>query len=79
MLGDPTTPWAKLAAGPVKEPEEVAQQVQDAIESEEFLILTDPIAKKWMDGKANNLERWLAGMRKLQGQLDGSAAPIQDD
>ncbi len=79
MLGDTDTPWAQLAAGPIKEPEEVAEQVQSAIESEAFLILTDPIAQKWMDGKANNLERWLAGMRKLQVKLEGSSAPIQDD
>lgn len=79
MLGDTDTPWAKVAAGPIKEPEEVAEQVQRAIEAEEFLILTDPIAQKWMDGKANNLERWLAGMRKLQVQLGDSSAPIQKD
>ncbi len=78
MLGDTDTPWAKLAAGPIREPEEVAEQVQNAIEAEEFLILTDPIAQKWMDGKADNLERWLKGMRKLQVQLEGSSAPIQD-
>lgn len=77
MLGDTDTPWAKIAAGPIKEPEEVAEQVQSAIEAEEFLILTDPIAQKWMDGKANNLERWLGGMRKLQRQLGDSSAPIQ--
>ncbi len=78
MLGDTDTPWTQLAAGPIKEPEEVAQQVQEAMAEERFLILTDPIAQKWMDGKANDLERWLSGMRRLQEKLDGSAAPIQD-
>ena len=70
MLGDPESKWAKMAAGNIKEPEEVAEQVLDAIAEERFLILTDPQAQKWMDGKAENLERWLSGMRKLQKVME---------
>ena len=44
--------------------------VVSAIGEERFLILTDEIAQTWMDRKANNLERWLRGMRKLQGKID---------
>ena len=68
MLGDTSSAFATTAAGPIKEPEEVAQQVVDAIEAERFLILTDPIAQTWMDRKAGDLERWLNGMRRLQQQ-----------
>jgi NAD(P)-dependent dehydrogenase (short-subunit alcohol dehydrogenase family) len=68
MLGDTTSAVATTAAGPIKEPEEVAQQVVDAIEEERFLILTDPVAQTWMDRKAGDLERWLRGMRRLQEQ-----------
>lgn len=68
MLGDTASAFATTAAGPIKEPEEVAQQVVDAIEAERFLILTDPIAQTWMDRKAGDLERWLNGMRRLQQQ-----------
>ena len=68
MLGDTTSAFASTAAGPIKEPEEVAQQVVDAIDEERFLILTDPVAQTWMDRKAGDLERWLRGMRRLQEQ-----------
>jgi len=69
MLGDPESPWAKVAAGPIKEPEEVAEMVLGAMEREEFLILTDPVAQEWMSRKTENLERWLAGMRRVQERL----------
>ncbi len=70
MLGDPDSPWAKLAAGDIKEPEDVARMVLEAIEEERFLILTDEKAQVWMDRKAENLERWLAGMRRMQARID---------
>ena len=69
MLGDPNSAWAKVAAGPIKEPEEVADMVLGAMDREEFLILTDPIAQEWMDRKSENLERWLSGMRRIQDRL----------
>ena len=74
MLGDPASPFARSAAGPLKEPEEVAQQVLDAVAAERFLILTDPIAQTWMERKTGDPERWLRGMRRLQAKID-SASP----
>ena len=70
MLGNTDSPFAATAAGPVKEPEEVAQMVVSAIEEERFLILTDEVAQTWMDRKATDLERWLGGMRRLQGKIE---------
>ncbi|MEM7100983.1 MAG: SDR family oxidoreductase [Pseudomonadota bacterium] len=70
MLGDTDSAFASQAAGPIKEPEEVAQQVIDAIHEERFLVLTDPIAQTWMDRKNTDLERWLTGMRRLQQKMD---------
>ncbi len=70
MLGDPTSEWARGAAGPIKEPEEVADMVVQAIVEERFLILTDPIAQKWMEYKTLDPERWLRGMRRLQARID---------
>ena len=64
--------WAKNAAGPIREPEEVADLVVDAVESERFLILSDPIAQLWMDRKANDLDRWLNGMRRLQVKIESA-------
>lgn len=72
MLGDSVSAWASSAAGPIKEPEEVAQQVVDGVNSEQFLILTDQIAQTWMNRKTGDLERWLKGMRRLQGKIDGA-------
>ena len=56
--------------GPVKSPEEVASQVVHAVEAERFLILTDAQAQTWMEGKAQDLDRWLQGMRRMQAKLD---------
>ena len=70
MLGDTDSAFARNAAGPVKEPEEVAEMVAAAVEAGRFLILTDEIAQTWMDGKARDLERWLGGMRRLAQKID---------
>jgi NAD(P)-dependent dehydrogenase (short-subunit alcohol dehydrogenase family) len=70
MLGDVDSAFARNAAGPIKEPEEVAEMVVEAVDAERFLILTDPIAQKWMNNKTNDLERWLEGMRRLQRTLE---------
>jgi hypothetical protein len=58
------------ALGPVKEPEEVAEMVVSGVQSESFLILTDPIAQTWMERKTNDPERWLTGMRRLQAKME---------
>ena len=70
MLGDTDRPFARNAAGPIKEPEEVAEMVASAVEEERFLILTDEIAQTWMEGKTNNTERWLRGMRRLAEKIE---------
>jgi len=70
MLGDTDSPFARNAAGPIKEPEDVAEMVALAIEQERFLILTDEIAQTWMNHKHGDIERWLRGMRRLQKTMD---------
>jgi NAD(P)-dependent dehydrogenase (short-subunit alcohol dehydrogenase family) len=74
MLGDTDSAFARTVAGPIKEPEEVADMVVDAIGAERFLILTDPIAQKWMNNKNADLERWLQGMRRIQRAMDGGGS-----
>jgi NAD(P)-dependent dehydrogenase (short-subunit alcohol dehydrogenase family) len=71
MLGDTSSPFATTVAGPIREPEEVADMVVGAIGEERFLILTDPVAETWMGRKASDLERWLRGMRRVQQQMEG--------
>jgi len=70
MLGGGNSPFTRAAAGPVKEPEDVADMVVRGIHDERFLILTDEIAQTWMERKTNDLERWLHGMRRLQRKID---------
>lgn len=60
---DTSSPLLSLLAPLVKEPTQVADVVVEAIGEERFLILTDEVSKGWIEGKANNLEGWLEGMR----------------
>jgi NAD(P)-dependent dehydrogenase (short-subunit alcohol dehydrogenase family) len=75
MLADASLGFATTVAGPIKEPEEVADMVVDAMAEERFLILTDPIAQTWMERKTGDPERWLRGMRRVQAELAGQEAP----
>lgn len=69
MLAGTDPGFAKNAGGPIREPEEVAQQVVDGVREERFLILTDPIAQDWMQFQVSDNERWLTGMRRLQTKI----------
>jgi NAD(P)-dependent dehydrogenase (short-subunit alcohol dehydrogenase family) len=51
------------------EPEQVAADVVKAVTEERFLILPHPEVAKYFQNKANDYERWLRGMRKLQAKL----------
>jgi NAD(P)-dependent dehydrogenase (short-subunit alcohol dehydrogenase family) len=59
------------SAGDVLEPEVVADIVADAIAAERFLILPHPQVQQFMQRKADDPDRWLAGMRKLQARVLG--------
>jgi len=52
------------------EPEEVAEAVVDGIRTERFLILPHPEVADYFRNKAQDYERWLAGMRKIQRRLE---------
>jgi NAD(P)-dependent dehydrogenase (short-subunit alcohol dehydrogenase family) len=62
-------------AGPIREPQEVAEQVIAALREERFLILTDPIAQTWMEQKTADPERWLRGMRRTVARLRSARTP----
>jgi NAD(P)-dependent dehydrogenase (short-subunit alcohol dehydrogenase family) len=53
------------------EPEQVAEDVVQAMREERFLILPHPEVARYMAHRGGDHERWLAGMRKLQAQLGG--------
>lgn len=48
------------------EPAQVADAVVQGIADEKFLILPHPEVAKYFQNKANDYERWLRGLRKLQ-------------
>jgi hypothetical protein len=47
------------------EPDELAEVTLAGIQSEEFLILPHEIVRKYYQRKGEDIDRWLAGMRRL--------------
>jgi NAD(P)-dependent dehydrogenase (short-subunit alcohol dehydrogenase family) len=56
-------------AGAVLEPEDVAEEVVQAIQEERFLILPHDEVVTYMTTRATQHERWLRGMRRLQSRV----------
>jgi hypothetical protein len=50
------------------EPEAVADAVVDGLDTERFLILPHPIVADYFRRKADDYDRWLRGMRRLQAR-----------
>jgi NAD(P)-dependent dehydrogenase (short-subunit alcohol dehydrogenase family) len=59
------------------EPEQVAEAVVQAMAEERFLILPHPEVAKYFQNKANDYERWLRGLRKLQRTTEIMAKPVE--
>jgi NAD(P)-dependent dehydrogenase (short-subunit alcohol dehydrogenase family) len=53
------------------EPEAVAEAVVLGLAEERFLILPHPEVAEYFRRKADDYERWLRGMRRLQNKLEG--------
>ncbi len=65
--GDPSTEVV-LAQGAI-EPEELAEAVVHGLRDERFLILPHPEVAEYVRRKAEDPDRWLAGMRRLQARI----------
>lgn len=52
------------------EPEAVAAAVVAGLETEEFLILPHPVVADYFRRKADDYDRWLKGMRRLQARYE---------
>jgi NAD(P)-dependent dehydrogenase (short-subunit alcohol dehydrogenase family) len=57
------------SAGAMLEPEEVAEIVIEGLRAERFLILPHPEVLTFFQRKADDYDRWLAGMRRLQARV----------
>jgi len=60
---------AVLASGGLLQPEDVAEAVVNGIRDERFLILPHPEVATYMQRKADDPDRWLAGMRRLAARV----------
>jgi NAD(P)-dependent dehydrogenase (short-subunit alcohol dehydrogenase family) len=58
-----------VASGGVLEPEDVAEAVVQGLRDERFLILPHPEVADYVKRKADDEDRWLHGMRRLQARL----------
>lgn len=65
---------AFASMGTLLEPDSVAECAMRGIEKEEFLILPHPEVRGYFQRKAENIERWLEGMRRFLGQIQGNGA-----
>lgn len=58
-----------LAAGRMIEPEDVAEAVVEGLREERFLILPHPEVAEYYRRKADDPDRWIRGLRRLQASL----------
>ena len=73
-LFDAETPERRaLMAEGIVSAEAVADAVVEGLRAERFLILPQPFIHEQMRRKAADPDRWLRGMRRWQGGLDGGA------
>ena len=72
LLGSPGDPSTEvvLRQGAI-EPEELADAVVEGLRAERFLILPHPEVAEYVRRKAEDPDRWLAGMRRLQARVLG--------
>ena len=65
---------AVQAAGDTLTPEQVADDVLDALDKEQFLILPHPEVLGMYQNKGADYDRWLRGMRRFQASLRPDAS-----
>jgi NAD(P)-dependent dehydrogenase (short-subunit alcohol dehydrogenase family) len=71
--GAPGSGSAQAAVDGVLTSEQVAEAALDAIGTEQFLVLPHPDVATYERRRADDRERWLRGMRRMQARLSGQA------
>ncbi len=69
--GEDRPDMSRFVRGMAISPDAVAESVVEGIHSERFLILPHPEVADYFRHKANDYDRWLGGMRRLQRTLLG--------
>ncbi|HEU5296216.1 MAG TPA: SDR family oxidoreductase [Burkholderiaceae bacterium] len=69
LMGKDSERQSFLLEGSVS-PEQVADDVIAAMRAERFLVLPHPEVHEYMQRKASDVDRWLAGMRKLRAKAE---------
>jgi NAD(P)-dependent dehydrogenase (short-subunit alcohol dehydrogenase family) len=79
-VANPTAdgPLGVSSADAVLEADDVARQCVEAIGEERFWVLPHPEVATYVAQKADDIDRWLAGMRRFQARLYGDA-PLPGD
>src|SRR5687768_10244938 len=72
MLEDADGPARTFVAATAIEPARVAEAVVEGLRAERFLILPHPEVGEYFRRKADDYDRWLRGMRRLQRQMAAS-------
>ncbi len=72
LLGEEGDRESFLKAGSVSA-EEAAEAVIKGLDAEQFLILPHPDVLEYFRRKANDYDRWIRGMRRLQSSVDPAA------
>lgn len=67
--GDDPAAQMVLKSGGLIEPDDVAEAVVQGLREEQFLILPHPEVAEYYRRKADNPDRWIRGMRRIQAQL----------
>jgi hypothetical protein len=68
--GDVEKAAAKIGGGDVLSPDAVAREVLAGVVEDRFLILTHPSMHELIVRKAEDPERWIRGMRRLEARAE---------
>jgi NAD(P)-dependent dehydrogenase (short-subunit alcohol dehydrogenase family) len=72
MLDDASGPARRFVAETAVEPALVAESVVEGLRAERFLILPHPEVAEYFRRKADDYDRWIRGMQRLQRRMAGS-------
>lgn len=74
-FGDDAGPMREWVTDLAISPDEVATAVVEGIRAESFLILPHPQVADYFRNKANDYDRWIDGMQRLNRTMTGSDKP----